>query len=149
MQQLSRILPAQARIRNRFSVHVILTSDLLAALNQITLDHHALHQLLNIPGNISAVKHFFHNTDLLLKLLVRIRMIRIHDRRRILQIPLIIFFQQELQILIMIVRDRIAMFIQNSASQTDPRWLDFSYPPEHPYRLLPYDAADSPQSELQ
>ena len=55
MQQLSRILPAQARIRNRFSVHVILTSDLLAALNQITLDHHALHQLLNIPGNISAV----------------------------------------------------------------------------------------------
>ena len=115
MQQLSRILPAQARIRNRFSVHVILTSDLLAALNQITLDHHALHQLLNIPGNISAVKHFFHNTDLLLKLLVRIRMIRIHDRRRILQISLIIFFQQELQILIMIVRDRIAMFIHCSA----------------------------------
>ena len=42
-------------------------------------------------------------------------MIRIHDRRRILQISLIIFFQQELQILIMIVRDRIAMFIHCSA----------------------------------
>ena len=45
MQQLSRILPTQARIRNRFSIHVILASDLLITLNQITLDHHALHRV--------------------------------------------------------------------------------------------------------
>ena len=89
-------------------------ADLLAAWFQIAFDHHAFYQLADILRVLAVVHNLPHNTDLLFVLLVGVGMVGVDDDRRIFQISLSVFFQQKLNILIVIVRDCVSVLVDRA-----------------------------------
>ena len=87
-----------------------LTDFLISGLD-IAFDHNTLDQSFQFLIDISAVKHFFDDTDLLGVLLVGVGMVGIHDHCRIFQLTLLIKLQKKLQILVMIVGDAVAVLV--------------------------------------
>ena len=110
IQQFLRILPAKARIGNGFSVYVV-SADLLASFYEVTLDHNAFDKFPDILINPAAVQDLFHNADLLLILLAGVGMIGVDENSRVFQIPLLVLFEEELDIFIMVVGNRISVFV--------------------------------------
>lgn len=84
------IFPAKAGVRNGLAVGML--GNLLVALDEITLDHDALDELVDVGIVLAGVHDFAHNANLLLELLVGVAMVRIHDAGGIQEVSLVIFF---------------------------------------------------------
>ena len=102
IQKFFWFFPSQTRIGNRFAIYVI-AADLLVAWFDIAFNHKSFYQSMDFRVNETAVKNLFCNSYLLLVLLVGIGMISIYDYCRIFQIFLLIFFQEETEIFVMII----------------------------------------------
>ena len=64
---------------------------------------------------LAAVENLFCNTNLLVILFIRIRVVGINDNSRIFKVFLLIFLPEKTKILVMIVRDCLPMFIYGTA----------------------------------
>ena len=114
IQKTFGFFPSKTWIGNRFSVNMI-TSDLLISRFNITLDHKPFYQSMKFRVYLAAVENLFCNTNLLVILFIRIRVVGINDNSRIFKVFLLIFFPEKTKILVMIVRDCLPMFIYGTA----------------------------------
>ena len=89
----------------------MVSADLLASFYEVTLDHNAFDKFPDILINPAAVQDLFHNADLLLILLAGVGMIGVDENSRVFQIPLLVLFEEELDIFIMVVGNRISVFV--------------------------------------
>ena len=114
VQQFFCILPAEARVSDRFSVYMA-GSDLLASFYKVALNHDALDEFSDIFIDPAAVQDLFYNADLLLILLAGVGMVGVNKDSRVFQIPFLVFFQKKLDILIVIIGDCIPMFVYGAS----------------------------------
>lgn len=114
IQKTFGFFPSKTWIGNRFSVNMI-TSDLLISRFNITLDHKPFYQSMKFRVYLAAVENLFCNTNLLVILFIRIRVVGINDNSRIFKVFLLIFLPEKTKILVMIVRDCLPMFIYGTA----------------------------------
>ena len=92
----------------------MVSADRLASFYQVAFDHDAFDKPADIFIDPAAVQDLFYNADLLFILFAGIRMIGIDEDRRVLQISLFIFFQKELDILIVVVGDRVSVLVYSA-----------------------------------
>ena len=116
IQKTFGFFPSKTWIGNRFSVNMI-TSDLLISRFNITLDHKPFYQSMKFRVYLAAVENLFCNTNLLVILFIRIRVVGINDNSRIFKVFLLIFLPEKTKILVMIVRDR----------NPEPDWLNHDH----------------------
>ena len=86
-------------------------SDLLASFYEVALDHNAFDKFPDILINPAAVQDFFHDADLLFIFLAGVGMVGVDENSRVFQIPLLVLFKKKLDIFIMVVGDRISVFV--------------------------------------
>ncbi len=110
VQQFLCVLPAEARVSDRFSVYMA-GSDLLASLYKVAFNHDALDKFPDIFIDPAAVQDLFNNADLLLIFLAGVGMVGVDEDGRVLQISFFIFFQKKLDVFIVIVGDRVPVFV--------------------------------------
>ena len=104
IQKTFGFFPSKTWIGNRFSVNMI-TSDLLISRFNITLDHKPFYQSMKFRVYLAAVENLFCNTNLLVILFIRIRVVGINYNSRIFKVFLLIFFPEKTK---MCIRDRLA-----------------------------------------
>ena len=85
IQKTFGFFPSKTWIGNRFSVNMI-TSDLLISRFNITLDHKPFYQSMKFRVYLAAVENLFCNTNLLVILFIRIRVVGINDNSRIFKV---------------------------------------------------------------
>ena len=90
-------------------------ADLLVAWLDVALDHKPLNQTMYIRINLTAVKHFLGNTDLLLILLVGVGVVGIYDSSHVLEILSRIFLKKKAKVFVMIVRNGLSVLIYRTA----------------------------------
>lgn len=108
------IFPAKAGVCDRFAVNVVRT-DFLASFYQVTFNHNAFYQITDIRGDQTTVEYFFYNANLLLELFAGVGVVGINDGSRICQVFFPVHIQKTLQIFVMIVGNRIAMFADGAS----------------------------------
>ena len=89
----------------------MIAADLLVAWFDIAFNHKSFYQSMDFRVNETAVKNLFCNSYLLLILLVGIGMIGIYDYCRVFQVFLLIFFQEESEVFVMIIGNSFSVFI--------------------------------------
>ena len=126
IQKTFGFFPSKTWIGNRFSVNMI-TSDLLISRFNITLDHKPFYQSMKFRVYLAAVENLFCNTNLLVILFIRIRVVGINDNSRIFKVFLLIFLPEKTKILVMVVRDRFPMLVYRTAIQSvGNTWAPFA-----------------------
>lgn len=130
IQKTFGFFPSKTWIGNRFSVNMI-TSDLLISRFNITLDHKPFYQSMKFRVYLAAVENLFCNTNLLVILFIRIRVVGINNNSRIFKVFLLIFLPEKTKILVMIVRDCLPMFIYGTAENCMSQFITcyFYLPP--------------------
>ena len=88
IQKTFGFFPSKTWIGNRFSVNMI-TSDLLISRFNITLDHKPFYQSMKFRVYLAAVENLFCNTNLLVILFIRIRVVGINNNSRIFKVFLL------------------------------------------------------------
>ena len=127
VNQRLRLFPAKARVSNGFAEYAF--TDLLASVFQIALNHEALDKLFDVIGVTAAVHDFVGDTNLCHVLLAGVGVVSVNDAGHILKAFFGIAVVETAEILKMVVRDIVAMFIdstaENSMSQRIAGGFDF------------------------
>ena len=105
------LIPAKARVGNGFSVNMISASDFLIARLQIAFDHNTFYETFNVFVASSGVQNVFDDTDLLLVFLSGVGMVGIDDGSRVYEMCFVVFLQQKLNVLVVIVRHGVAVLV--------------------------------------
>lgn len=82
-------------------------SDFLIARLQIAFDHNTFYETFDILVASSCVQNVFDDTDLLLVFLSGVGMVGIDDGSRVYEMCFVVFLQQKLNVLVVIVRHEL------------------------------------------
>ena len=105
------LIPSKTRVGNGFSVNMGSASDFLIARLQIAFDHNTFYETFDILVASSCVQNVFDDTDLLLVFLSGVGMVGIDDGSRVYEMCFVVFLQQKLNVLVVIVRHGVAVLV--------------------------------------
>ena len=94
---------------------MISTTDFLIARLQIAFDHNTFYETFDILVASSCVQNVFDDTDLLLVFLSGVGMVGIDDGSRVYEMCFVVFLQQKLNVLVVIVRHGVAVLVGRTA----------------------------------
>ena len=109
------LIPSKTRVGNGFSVNMGSASDFLIARLQIAFDHNTFYETFDILAASSCVQNVFDDTDLLLVFLSGVGMVGIDDGSRVYEMCFVVFLQQKLNVLVVIVRHGVAVLVGRTA----------------------------------
>ena len=99
--ELSGFFPAEAGVGDGAAVDV--AADFLASGLDIAFDHHTFYHIVNRRIFFSVVQDFFCDANLLCIFFAGIGMVSINDACRVLQIHLVIHFDQATNVFVMVI----------------------------------------------
>ena len=114
VNELFGLFPAEAGVSDRLAVGTFF--NLLAAVNDVALDHKALYDLADIVVVAAAVENFVADPDLLHKLLAGVCVVCVNDNSHIFEILCAVHIVKTNKVLVVVVGVGVAVLV-NIASE--------------------------------